>query len=121
MPLFSSFDEELEFLEEYDLDCARVSLLESQAMHYEVAKIHLSENRPMEAVQAFLKDNRNTDSATRAADTLLEFMWRKCSFRVAPKAAVFDDSVRQAIALANQLQIKKLKPMTRNLVYIIHY
>ncbi|KIK41852.1 hypothetical protein CY34DRAFT_84670 [Suillus luteus UH-Slu-Lm8-n1] len=116
VPLFSSFEEKLEFLEEYDLDCARISLLESKSMHYEVAKIHLSENRPVEAVQAFLKDNKNIDSATRAADTLLEFMWRKCSFRVAPKAAIVDDSVRQAIALADQLQIKKLKPMTRNLI-----
>ncbi|KAG1841503.1 hypothetical protein F4604DRAFT_1961164 [Suillus subluteus] len=115
VPLFSSFDEELEFLEEYDLDCTRVSLLESRSMYYEVAEIHLSENRPMEAVQAFIKDNRNIDSTSRAADTLLEFMWRKCSFRITPKAAVADDSVRQAIALADQLQMKKLKPMTRNL------
>ncbi|KAG1841504.1 hypothetical protein F4604DRAFT_1598121 [Suillus subluteus] len=116
VPLFSSFDEELEFLEGYDLDWARISLLESHSRYYEVAEIHLSDNRPMEAIQAFLKDNRNIDSAARAADTLLEFMWRKCSFRITPKAAVVDNSVWQAIALADQLQMKKLKPMTRNLV-----
>ncbi|KAG2034294.1 hypothetical protein BDR03DRAFT_1093813 [Suillus americanus] len=116
VPLFSSSSEELQFLEEYDLDCARISLLESQSKYYEVAEIHLSDNRPTEAVQAFLKDNRNIDSAGRAADTLLEFMWRKCSFRITPKAAVADDSVQQAIALADQLQMKKLEPMTRNLV-----
>ncbi|KAG1718561.1 hypothetical protein EDB19DRAFT_1837892 [Suillus lakei] len=116
VPLFSSFDEELEFLEEYDLDYARVSLLESHSRYYEVAEIHLSENRPMEAVQAFLKDNRNIDSAARAADALLESMWRKCSFRITPKAAVVDDSVRQAITLADQLQMKNLEPMTRDLV-----
>jgi hypothetical protein len=69
----------------------------------------------MEAVQAFLKDNRNIDSVTRAADTLLELMWRKCSFRITPKAAV-DDSVRQAFTLADKLQMKKLEPMTRYLV-----
>ncbi|KAG1828748.1 hypothetical protein DFJ58DRAFT_737662 [Suillus subalutaceus] len=85
VPLFSSFDEELEFLEEYDLDCTCVSLLESCLMYYEVAEIHLSENCPMEAVQAFLKDNRNIDSTS-------------------------------PIALADQLQMKKLEPMTRNLV-----
>ncbi|KAG1764093.1 hypothetical protein EV702DRAFT_1283367 [Suillus placidus] len=116
VPLFSSFDEALEFLEEYDLDCARVSLLESHSMYYEVAEIHLLENRPMEAVQAFLKDKRNIDSFARAADTLLEFMWRKCSFRITPKAAFADASVRQAIALADQLQMKKLEPTTRNLI-----
>jgi hypothetical protein len=120
VPLFSSFDEELEFLEEYGLDYTRVSLLESHSMYYEVAEIHLSENRPMEAVQAFLKDNRNIDSVTRAADTLLELMWRKCSFRITPKAAV-DDSVRQAFTLADKLQMKKLKPMTRYLVFIAYY
>jgi hypothetical protein len=116
--LFSSFDEELKFLEEYDLDC--IPLLESHSMYYEVAEIHLSENRPMKAVQAFLKDNRNIDSVARAADILLEFMWRKCSFRITPIAGA-DSSVRQAIALADQLQMKELEPMTRNLVYIAHY
>ncbi|KAG1864912.1 hypothetical protein F4604DRAFT_1683323 [Suillus subluteus] len=116
VPLFSSFDEELEFLEEYDLDRTRVPLLESRSMYYEVAEIHLSGNRPIEAVQAFLKDNRNIDSTSRAADTFLEIMWRKCSFRITPEAAVADDSVRQAVALADQLQMKKLKPMIRNLV-----
>ncbi|KAG2360020.1 hypothetical protein BDR07DRAFT_1487588 [Suillus spraguei] len=115
VPLFSSFEEELEFLEEYDLNDARVSLLVSHSMYYEVAEIHLSENRPMEAIQAFLKDNRNIDSAARAADTLLEFMWREFSFRITPKATV-DNSVRQAIALADELQVKKLEPMSRNLI-----
>ncbi|KAG1825456.1 uncharacterized protein BJ212DRAFT_276627 [Suillus subaureus] len=116
VPLFSSFNEELEFLEDYDLDRARISLLESHSRYYEVAEIHLSDNHPMEAIQAFLKDNRNIDSAARAADTLLEFMWRKCSFRITPKTTLVDDSVRQAIALADQLQMKKLKPTTRNLI-----
>ncbi|KAG2063708.1 hypothetical protein BDR04DRAFT_1163389 [Suillus decipiens] len=116
VPLFSSSEEELEFLEEYDLDGARVSLLESRTMYYEVAEIHLLENHPMEAIQAFLKDNRNIDSAARAADTLLEFMGRKCSFRITPKAAVVDDSVRQAIALTDQLQVEKLESITRNLI-----
>ncbi|KAG2160213.1 uncharacterized protein EDB93DRAFT_46990 [Suillus bovinus] len=116
VPLFSSFDEELEFLEEYDLDGSRAALLESQSMYYEVAEIHLSENRPIEAVQAFLKDDRKIDSAARAADTLLEFMWRKCSFRIKPKAAVLDHSVRRAITLADQLQMKKLESTTHNLI-----
>ncbi|KAG0703072.1 hypothetical protein DFH29DRAFT_804090 [Suillus ampliporus] len=111
LPLFSSFDEELEFLETYGFDYARVSLLESHSRYYEVAELHLSENRPVEAVEAFLKDNGNADSAVRAADTLLESLWRKCSFRTVPKAALADDSVRHCIALADQLQMSKLKPV----------
>ncbi|KAG1759881.1 hypothetical protein EDD22DRAFT_992573 [Suillus occidentalis] len=45
LPLFSTFDEELEFLEDFDLDYARASLLESHARYYEAAELHLSENR----------------------------------------------------------------------------
>ncbi|KAG1829534.1 hypothetical protein DFJ58DRAFT_671856, partial [Suillus subalutaceus] len=84
--LFSSVDKELKFLEEYDLDCTRIPLLESRSMYYEVAEIHLSGNCHMEAVQAFLEDNRNIDSTSRAADTLLEIMWCKCSFRITPRS-----------------------------------
>ncbi|KAG1738617.1 uncharacterized protein EDB91DRAFT_1249139 [Suillus paluster] len=115
LPLFSSSDEELEFLEAYGLDYARVSLLESHSRYYEVAELHLSENRPMEAAQAFLEDNRNVDSAARAADALLESLWRECSFRIT-RTAVADDSVQHSIALTNQLQMSKLEPVTRDLV-----
>jgi len=75
----------------------------------------------MKAAEAFLKDNRNTDSAARAADTILESLWRKCSFRVTPKAAVTDDSVQHSIALADQLQMSKLEPVSRDLVCIRYY
>ncbi|KAG0703070.1 hypothetical protein DFH29DRAFT_918710 [Suillus ampliporus] len=114
--LFSTFDEELEFLEDYDLDFARASLLESHSRYYEAAELHLSENRPLEAVRAFVKDNSNVDSTVRAADTILEYLWRKCSFRITAKAAFADESLRHFIALADQLQTSKLKPATRDLI-----
>ncbi|KAG1728187.1 P-loop containing nucleoside triphosphate hydrolase protein [Suillus paluster] len=106
LPLFSSSDEELEFLEAYGLDYARVSLLKSHSRYYEVAELHLSENRPMEAAQAFLEDNRNADSAACAADALLESLRCKYLFRIT-RAAVPDDSVQHSIALTNQLQMCK--------------
>ncbi|KAG1720128.1 uncharacterized protein EDB91DRAFT_1257152 [Suillus paluster] len=108
LSLFSSSDEELEFLEAHGLDYARVSLLESHSRYYEVAELHLSENRPMEAAQAFLEDNRNADSAACAADALLESLWCKYSFRIT-RAAVPDDSVQHSIALTNQLQMLNTK------------
>ncbi|KAG2143549.1 uncharacterized protein EDB93DRAFT_1088104 [Suillus bovinus] len=113
LPLFSTFDEELEFLEDYDLDYARASLLESHSRYYEAAELHLSENRPLEAVQAFIKDDSNVDSTIRAADTILEYFWCKCSFRITAES-VSDETMRHFIALSNQLETNKLMPATRD-------
>lgn len=119
MPLFPSFDEELEFLEDYDLDYARASLLESHSRYYEAAELHLSENRPLEAARAFVKDSSNANSTIRAAETILEYLWRKCSFRVTAKDAFADDSLRHFIDLAGQLQTNKLlDPLSGDLVRI---
>ncbi|KAG1777307.1 hypothetical protein EV702DRAFT_1102293 [Suillus placidus] len=115
LPLFPTFEKELEFLEDYDLDYARASLLESHSRYYEAAELHLSENRPLEAVRAFIKDNSNVDSTIRAADTILEYFWRKCSFRITAKT-VADEPMRHFIALADQLEANKLSPATRDLV-----
>jgi tetratricopeptide (TPR) repeat protein len=115
LPLFSTFQEELAFLEEYDLDYARASLLESHSMYFEAAELHLSENRPLEAARAFIKDN-NVDSTIRAADTILEYFWRKCSFRIAAKIALADEQMRHFIALADQLETNKLTSATRDLI-----
>ncbi|KAG2091484.1 uncharacterized protein F5147DRAFT_822994 [Suillus discolor] len=115
LPLFSTFDEELEFLEDYDLDFARASLLESHSRYYEAAELHLSENRPLEAVRAFIKDNGNGNSTIRAAETILEYFWRKCSFRITAKTAA-DEPMRHFIALADQLETNKLTLATRDLI-----
>ncbi|KAG2070632.1 hypothetical protein BDR04DRAFT_1076404 [Suillus decipiens] len=116
--LFSTFEKELEFLEDCDLDFARASLLESHSRYYEAAELHLSENRPLEAVRAFIKDNdsNNGNSTIRAADTILEYFWRKCSFRIAAKSALADEPMRHFISLADQLQTNKLTPVTRDLI-----
>ncbi|KAG1841507.1 hypothetical protein F4604DRAFT_1829867 [Suillus subluteus] len=116
LPLFSTFDEELEFLEDCDLDYARASLLESHSRYYEAAELHLSENRPLEAVRAFIRDTGNVDSTIRAADTILEYFWRKCSFRITAKTALADEPMRHFIALSDQLETNKLTPATRDLI-----
>ncbi|KAG1799293.1 uncharacterized protein HD556DRAFT_1287696 [Suillus plorans] len=102
LSLFSTFEEQLEFLEDYDLDYARASLLESHSMYYKAAELHLSENRPLEAVRAFIKDDSEDDSTSRAADAILEYFWRQCSFRITAKS----------------LETNKLKLATRDLVRI---
>ncbi|KAG2048322.1 hypothetical protein BDR06DRAFT_962830, partial [Suillus hirtellus] len=117
LPLFSTFDEELEFLEDYDLDYARASLLESHSRYYEAAELHLSENRPLEAVRAFIKDHSKDDSTSRAADTILAYFWRKCSFRITAKSVVDEpESMQHFIALADELEMNKLTPATRDLL-----
>ncbi|KAG1881873.1 hypothetical protein C8R48DRAFT_682497 [Suillus tomentosus] len=117
LPLFSTFDEEvdeeLESLEDYDLDDARASLLESHSRYYEAAELHLSENRPLEAVRAFMKDESNIDSTIRAADTILEYFWRQCSFRITVES-IADEPMQHFIALADQLETNKLTPATRD-------
>ncbi|KAG1854678.1 hypothetical protein C8R48DRAFT_721046 [Suillus tomentosus] len=115
LPLFSTFEEELEFMEDYDLDYVRASLLESHSRYYEAAELHLSENRPLEAVRAFIKDESNVDSTIRAADTMLEYFWRKCSFRITVKS-IADEPLQHFIALADQLEANKLTPATRDLI-----
>ncbi|KAG1817873.1 hypothetical protein DFJ58DRAFT_888393 [Suillus subalutaceus] len=93
----------LKFLEEYDLDCTRIPLLESRSMYYEVAGDTLIRELPHGSSSSIPQGQQNIDSTSRAADTLLEIMWCKCSFRITPEAAVADDSVRQAAALTDQL------------------
>jgi len=114
LPLFSSFDEELKFLEDHHLNYARGSLLETHSGHYEATELHLSENRLLEAVQAFIKDTSHPDSTARAADIILAYFWRNCSFRA--NDALVNERLRHFIKLAGQLQTKKLDPLTRTLV-----
>ncbi|KAG2096318.1 uncharacterized protein F5147DRAFT_818420 [Suillus discolor] len=115
LPLFSAIDEQLEFLEDYDLDYARASLLESHSRYYEAAELHLSENRPLAAVRAFIKDESNVNSTIRAADTILEYFWRRCSFKIMAKYVV-DEPMRYFIAIADQLEMNKLTLATRDLI-----
>ncbi|KAG1806260.1 hypothetical protein EV424DRAFT_1577720 [Suillus variegatus] len=115
LPLFSTFEEELEFMEDYDLDYVRASLLESHSRYYEAAELHLSENRPLKAVRAFIKDESNVNSTIRAADIMLEYFWRKCSFRITVKS-IADEPLQHFIALADQLEANKLTPATRDLI-----
>ncbi|KAG1738625.1 uncharacterized protein EDB91DRAFT_1137833, partial [Suillus paluster] len=115
LPLFSSSDEELKFLEEYDLDYTRVSFLKSRGSSYEVAEPDLSENRLVEAAQVLPKDNRNAESAAPTVVALLESLWRKYSFRIT-RTAVADDSVQHSITLTNQLQMRKLEPVTCDMI-----
>ncbi|KIJ60090.1 hypothetical protein HYDPIDRAFT_99369 [Hydnomerulius pinastri MD-312] len=114
LSLFPSFEEELEFLEEYDLDFARASLLESHERYLEAAELHMAENRPLDAIRDFMKDKTSSDAMKRAANILLEGLWRRCSFGITAKEIAGDRDVGELLGLAGELPLESLDPLVRD-------
>ncbi|KIJ59804.1 hypothetical protein HYDPIDRAFT_118051 [Hydnomerulius pinastri MD-312] len=114
LPLFPSFEEELEFLEEYDLDFAHALLLESHGRYLEAAELHMAENRHLEAIRDFVKDKTSSDAMKRAAHTLLEYLWRRCSFGITAEDIAGDRDVDELLGLAGELTLESLDPLVRD-------
>ncbi|KIN94541.1 hypothetical protein M404DRAFT_380130 [Pisolithus tinctorius Marx 270] len=111
--LFSSLEEQLDFLEAYGLDVALAVLYESQERYVEAAELHLSEGKPLDAIRAFLKDKANQHAVRRAADILLGCLWEHCSFGVAPKE--FRTGIpKTLISLSHQLPLDLLPLRVRD-------
>lgn len=83
--LFESFDDALEFMEDYGFEIARASLLESSGRLSEAAELHLLEGRPIKAIQLFLQDQSDEAAYQRAQDCILSGLWQHMSFSVTPK------------------------------------
>jgi hypothetical protein len=99
--LFPSVEDEIEFLDDWDLDIARAELLVSVGRLSDAADIHLAEGniqffflndvflipfdrsgRPIPALKLLLKDNTNIESTKSAAFHLREQLWRQLPFGV---------------------------------------
>ncbi|KAL4065822.1 hypothetical protein V8B97DRAFT_1919570 [Scleroderma yunnanense] len=80
IPLFSSTEEELKYLEGKDLHEPRILILQSKRRFVEAADIELSRNNPIQAIRLFLRDLANKVAIQRAADVALENIWQECSF-----------------------------------------
>ncbi|KAF9014907.1 hypothetical protein BDQ17DRAFT_1418043 [Cyathus striatus] len=80
--LFSSTEEELEYLEEYDLDVARAGVLDRIGRFREAADIHLAEGRVFQAIQLFLKEEQDEESMSRASKCILQGLWEIMTFGV---------------------------------------
>ncbi|KAL0950587.1 hypothetical protein HGRIS_007379 [Hohenbuehelia grisea] len=81
--LFSSPEEELDYLEDRDLDLARATFLMTlPGKLAEAAEIHLAEGRTLEAIQLFLKDKGNPDSFNKAMESIIQGLWQRVSFRI---------------------------------------
>ncbi|KAF8837940.1 hypothetical protein BDN67DRAFT_908328 [Paxillus ammoniavirescens] len=114
LPLFSSLEAEVEFLEEYDLDFARASLFESQGRYSEAAELHLTSNRPLDAIRVFLKEKGSREAMKRVTNILLEGLWRQCSFGVSSKEVAGNQHVTELLALARELPLDLLDPFARD-------
>ena len=116
--MFPSFEEELEFLETYDLDFARAGLLENHGRYLEAAQLHLLENRPVNAIRDFLrvKGSRDVihDAVQEATKIVLDGLWLKCSFGVLLKEVADDQGVAELLRLAGELPVDFLDPLDQH-------
>ncbi|KAG6330043.1 hypothetical protein ID866_9046 [Astraeus odoratus] len=111
--LFSSFEEELEFLETYELDVAQSVLLESHGKFVEAAELHLNENRPIEAIKLLLRVTSDACAIQRSANILLTCLWQHFSFWVRPSSFV-DDTPRELLMLSHLLPMNSLSLKTHD-------
>ncbi|KAI6095427.1 hypothetical protein EV401DRAFT_1188199 [Pisolithus croceorrhizus] len=80
IPLFSSLESELTYLESQGLSEARIYLLESRRRFLEAAEVHLGLGQRCGAIKSLLKDRRNPDALQRAVNLALDSLWQECSF-----------------------------------------
>ena len=111
LPLFPSFEEELGFLEDYDLDFARATLLENHGRFSEAAELHLLENRPLDAIKDLLKETSSRDAIQKATKIVLDGLWHRCSFGIMSKEVASDQDVSQILNLAGELPVDFLDPL----------
>ncbi|KAF8554534.1 hypothetical protein OG21DRAFT_1462307 [Imleria badia] len=110
LPLFPSYEEELKFLEEYNLDFARATLLENHGRYLEAAELHLSENRPLDAIRDLLREKGSRDAILRATKILLDGLWLRCSFGITSKEVADDLDVKELLNLAGEFPVDFLDP-----------
>ena len=113
-PLFLSDEEELEFLEEYDLDVARSALLEKLGRYSEAAEVHLSGNRPLDAIKDFLKEKGSRNAIRRAARVMLDELWHRCSFGVSSKEVAANQDVVALLNLVPKFTVDTLDLLDRH-------
>lgn len=106
--LFSSKEEELEFLEDHDLDIARAEVLESLGRQAEAAELYLAEGRTLDAIHLFLKDDNDQNSLRRGRQCILEGLWQNLSFGTEVDSVPKTSSFQQLLVMAEQLHPSQL-------------
>ena len=81
--LFSSDEDALVFLEDYDLDEARATMLQSKGKALEAAEAHAKDGRVLEAVGVLLEPSTPTiEESKMAIRYVLAGLWKRLSFGV---------------------------------------
>ncbi|KAF9647525.1 hypothetical protein BDM02DRAFT_3187952 [Thelephora ganbajun] len=81
--LFSSDDQALVFLEDYDLDEARATVFQSRGKALEAAEAHAKDGRVLEAVEVLLERAApSTKESRMAVRYVLAGLWKRMSFGV---------------------------------------
>jgi hypothetical protein len=77
--LFDSYEDALEFTEDYDLDVARATLLEAVGRTTDAAELHFAEGRTFKAIRLLL-DSHDAKSNLLASRYVLDGLWQNMSF-----------------------------------------
>jgi hypothetical protein len=81
--LFSSEEDALVFLENYDLDEARATIFKSRGKALEAAEAHAKDGRVLEAVGVLLEQEApSTEESRMAICYALAGLWKRMSFGV---------------------------------------
>ena len=115
-----SFEEELGFLEDYDLDVARARLLEDDGRFLEAAELHLLENRPIDAIKDLLKETGSRDAIQKATKIILGSLWHRCSFSTMSKEVASNQGISEILDLADELPVDLLDPLDNHEVCFLH-
>ena len=102
--LFESVEEQLQYLEDFDLDVSRAALYEKIGNFPAAAGVHLTEGRTLDAIRLFLKDSSNPTSILRGKDCILHGLWEHLSFGT--KLTERHDEVQKLLTLTSN----SLKP-----------
>ncbi|KAI6096327.1 hypothetical protein EDD16DRAFT_1879027 [Pisolithus croceorrhizus] len=103
IPLFSSVESELTYLESQGLSEARIDLLEFLGRFLEAAEVHLGLGQRCDAIKSLLKDQQNPNALQRAVDLALDSLWQECSFDK-PVHAILQNKRSDAYKVLNCVQ-----------------
>lgn len=110
--LFDSDEEQLEYLEDYDLDVSRAAVLKELGRYKEAGEIHLAEGRTFEAIQLFLMDDDDQYAVRRGHACILQGLWRHLSFAVKAKDGG-EDAIR-LLELASNVKLTSTDPVVND-------
>ena len=100
--MFSSDEDALEFLEDYDLDEARAEMLKESGKVLESARIHAEEGDMLKAVETLTTSTvQSVDYVRPAIEYLLTGLWRGLTIGASPSSAPI---VSELLGLAGRLE-----------------